>query len=212
MLSIIKHELLIGLKSLSNLIHLVVFFFISVAIFAISLNIDSGNTKTSIAVIWLCIIFSILLVGNKSFEEDFTDGTFEQLFLNGYSFEIIIFGKIIANWTLGALPLIIFLPISSLILGIDSNLIPKLLAIFLIATLLISFITSFSYSLILSSSKTSFLAIILALPLLIPIIIFANNAVDDFGNSVIFLLALLFFTIPIALFATTAVLKTSIVD
>jgi heme exporter protein B len=207
---IIKQEIAQQIKSLSNVVQSLVFLFITTSIFAISVNIQ--DSQTSIGAIWICLIFAIILAGNNCFQRDFDDGTFQQLFLSGYIFEIIIFSKIIASWLVNCLPLIIILPIIALILKIDENLIPNLLIIAVIATLLINFIVAFGSSLTLSASATNCLLTILILPLLIPVIIFANSSLNNPEISIKFLLSLLIFLSPILTFATAAAVKINVVE
>jgi heme exporter protein B len=211
LLSIIKQEFAISIKNLSNLAQSMIFFLITASIFALTTN--SNSTEISISIIWICLTFAILLSSNQQFQRDFDDGTFEQLYLSGYVFELIILAKIIANWLFNTLPLIIILPIIALILKIPSSLIFDLVAISLIASLLINFMVSFGSSLTLSANSSSSLLIILVLPLLIPIIIFANAAFGgDFTTSIKLLLAILTFLAPILIFGTALATKISLIE
>lgn len=208
---LIKQEVIIAFGKLNNLINSTAFFVIAVSIFAINFNND--NVQLNIGIIWLCLTFAILLGSNNCFQEDFYDGTFEQLFLSGYSFELIIVGKILSNWLINSLPLIIILPFVALILRIDGSYITDLVVIAAVATMLINFIVSFGASLVLSANNTGSLLTILVLPFLIPIIIFANSALsNDFYWSLKFLLALLVLLAPILTFATGAAIKLSITE
>lgn len=208
---IIKHEAALQIKNIHNLIQSVIFFIITTSIFALTIGVE--NNQTSIAVLWICLIFSILLAGNNCFDKDFDDGTFEQLFLSGYIFELIIFSKILSQWLTNSLPLIIVLPAVALILKIDGALIFKLTIISVIATFLINFMVSLGAALTISASKSVSLLTILILPLLVPIIIFANSALGgDFEFSVKFLLALLVFLTPILTFAISIAVKVNVVD
>ncbi len=210
-LNIIKQDILINIKNISGIIQSTVFFLIVVSIFGITTDINN-NVATAIAVIWICLTFAILLSANN-FQKDFDDGTFEQLILSGYIFEVIIFAKIIANWLSNSLPLIVILPIIALLFKLDENLIINLLAIAVLATLIINFLVSLGSALTLSSNQTSSFLTILILPLLIPIIIFANSGLgSDFGTAIKFLSALLIFLIPILTFAITAAVKINVID
>lgn len=209
-LPIIKQQLLVNLKTPSNIIHPLIFFLITSSIFAIT--IDLYNSQIAIAIIWVCLTFAILLSSDQ-WQKDFIDGTFEQLILSGYVFEVIVFAKIIAGWLSNSLPLIIILPIIALLLKLDSSLIINLLIVATIATIIINFLVSFGSALTLSANATSSLLTILILPLLIPIIIFANSAFNsDFVVSIKFLCALLIFLIPVLTFATAAAVKVNVID
>lgn len=211
LLTIIKQELNLSIKNASNLVQSLVFFLITISIFAITTNVN--DTLIAIAIIWICLTFSILLSSNQQFQRDFDDGTFEQLYLSGYVFEIIILAKIFANWLFNTLPLIIILPIIALILKVPTNLFFDLIAISIIASLLINFMVSFASSLTLCANASSSLLTILVLPLLVPIIIFANTAFSgDFVISIKLLLAIFVFLAPILTFSTSLAIKVGLVD
>jgi len=218
---IIKQELRLIFKKFSNIINPVIFFFIAISIFAISFtNLADSNIhkQLNIAIIWFCLVFSILLGLNHSFKEDFEDGSMEQLFMSGYMFEIIIVGKIFANWIIYCLPLILAIPLLVMVLGIENQVILHLTLISIIVTLIINFIASFCAGLILSSGSGHSLLTILVLPLTIPVIIFANSAFSNntdiavFYSSLRFLLAILAFLVPILTFATAAVIRINLDD
>ena len=207
-LAITKHEILNHSKNVSGILQSLIFFLIAISLFAIT----AGQIKQPVAVIWVCLSFAILLSSN-SFQKDFNDGTFEQLILSGHIFELIILAKIIANWLCNSLPLIVILPISTILLKLDPNLIWHLFLTAIIATLIINFLLSFGYALTLSSSQTNALLTVLILPLALPILIFANSSLGgDFQMSVKFLLGLLAFLAPLLTFATALSVKVNVVD
>lgn len=209
-LNVIKHDTLIALKNPSGIIQSMIFFIIAISIFGITAGID--NSSNSIAIIWVVLSFAILLSANN-FQKDFDDGTFEQLILSGHILEIIILAKIFANWISNSLPLIIILPLIAIFLKLPTNLIFDLILISLIASLIINFLVSFGSALTFSSNQTSSLLTILILPLSIPIIIFANSALNsDFSLSIKFLSALLVFLIPILTFATSFAVRANVID
>ncbi|MCE3255834.1 MAG: heme exporter protein [Rickettsiaceae bacterium] len=209
--SIIKQALILNIKNFSSLAHSLVFLLITSSIFAITTKIS--DTAIAIAIIWICLTFAILSASSNQFQKDFDDGSFEQLYLSGHVFEIIILAKIFANWLINIVPLIIFLPVIALILKIPDNLITDLILIASITSLLISFMVSFVGSLIISANTTSALLTILVLPLLIPIIILANAAFEDnFAFSIKFLSVLSVFLIPVLTFATAWAVRISLID
>ncbi|MDA0902145.1 MAG: heme exporter protein CcmB [Proteobacteria bacterium] len=215
---IIKQELSLAFSKLSNVINPLIFFFISISIFSISF----GNLvhqeiyqQLNIAVIWFCLMFSILLGANHCFKEDFEDGTIEQLFMSGYMFELIVATKILGNWITHCLPLILVVPIAAIILKLTPDLIINLILVTAIVTLIISFIASFCSSLILGANAGYSLLTILVMPLSIPIIIFANSAFINFDQQIFtsslqFLLAILVFLTPILIISTGAAIRLNI--
>lgn len=205
--TIIKQELNLVFKRPSHIVNPLVFFFIAISIFAISFD-----KQINIGIIWLCLIFSILLGSPHIFQEDFEDGTIEQLFLSGILFELIIATKMFAAWLIYCVPLIISIPLAAIFLKLDTNTIFNLMLIVVIVTLIISLLASFCASLTISTHSSHSLVTILVLPLIVPIIIFANSAfeADNFYTAVKFLLALLAFLAPTLVLATSAAIRLNI--
>jgi len=217
-LNIFKQEIILTFRNLNHLLNQVIFFFITISIFAISLansNNDQTNQILAMSVIWFCLIFSILLHSNNFFKKDFDDGWLEQLLISGHNFSLIIAIKIFANWLISCLILIIAFPLAAVMLKLNSDILINLIFISAIGSLLIKLIASLCAGLILSTNSNNSLLIILVLPLTIPIIIFANAAVstlapDLFFSSLKFLLAILIFLAPILIFSTAAAIRFNI--
>jgi heme exporter protein B len=213
-LSLIKKELLLNVKNISNLSHSMLFFIISTSIFAFLSNAE--NEQNALANMWVCLVFAIVLAANNHLQDDFDDGTFEQIFLSGCIFEIIIATKIISSWLFNCLPLILIIPLVALILKIAPQQILNLILVATMATILISFVVSFGKALTLASNKASTLLLVLILPLLLPIIIFANIAfvggIEGLFDAIMLLGALLVFLVPVLTFATANAVKINLLD
>lgn len=217
MKSIIYRDLKLAFSNLGQIFNQLVFFFIAITIFAISFKNSAleNQSNSQISVIWFCLIFSVIIGISNFLKEDFLDGSLEQILINHPNLEIIILAKIIANWLIYSLPLIIFLPLAALILKIDLLSIQSLIALALIVTLLVNLISCFCASLTLSCNKNESLLTILILPLIIPVVIFANSAFINtdptkFFNSLFFLVLILIFLAPILIFLTSFAVKISV--
>ena len=216
-LAIIYRDLKLAFSSLGQFFNAIIFFFVSISIFAIS----SANLPVfdqldyQICIIWFCLIF-VNIIGISSFlKEDFVDGSLEQILVNNRNLELVIISKILANWLIFSLPLITFLPLAAIILKIDVILWQKLVLMAILVTLIINLIGCFCASLTLSCNKNESLITILILPLIIPVIIFANSAftnVNGFSNAVIFLGLIFAFLAPLLIILTSLAVKIAIFD
>ena len=211
-LAIIERDLKLAFSNISQIFNQIVFFFITISIFAISLDGFAFESAAiyKICIIWFCLIFSIIIGIGNFLKEDFLDGNLEQFLIGSNNFEIIILAKIIANWLIYCLPLIIFIPLSAIILKIDYITWQNLTLISIIITLIINLFGCFCAALCVSCDKNQSLLTILILPLIIPVIIFANSAFIDgenFSNSILFLGLILIFLAPILVFLTSLSIK-----
>ncbi len=222
---IFRQEFLLNLKNFSNLAQALIFFLITATIFAITTNIGADKIseefakQITVAILWICLTFAILLACNQHLQRDFNDGTLEQLYLSGYYFELVILTKILSNWLFNVLPLIIFLPVVALILRLPSQVTLELFLLSIIISLLINFLVSFGSSLTLGlglNNGGDVLLVILILPLLIPIIIFANAGLSSLGGdfwwAVKLISALFIFFTPILTFASSAAVRFNLID
>lgn len=174
---------------------------------------NKGQSYINISAIWFCLIFSIILGSNNFLKQDFEDGSLEQLLLSGNPFSFIIFAKIFANWLIYSLPIIISIPVISLILGLESKIIIYLTLSAIITTIIVNLFSCFASSLVLLSHSGSSLLTILILPMTIPIIIFANNSIIDYQSflfSIKILFALFIFLLPIMILGITLAVKTNL--
>lgn len=207
----------INFKNIRSFTNPLIFFCIAICIFTFCLQNISGLNfnQLNISLIWFCLVFSIMLGLGNIFRQDFEDGTMEQLFLSGEIFELIIAIKILVNWLVYCLPIIITIPLLAFILKINQPV--NLIIISSLVSLIISLVVSFCASLLLANNSSQSLLTILVLPLTIPTIIFANaafNVIDanQFASALKFLTALLVFILPILIFATAQVIKLNIRD
>ncbi len=213
-LAVIIRDLKLAYSKIGQLFNSVIFFFITVSVFALSFTKSQiiNDLSSQIAIIWFCLLFSIMLSVNNFLKDDYKDGTLEQILIKQNEFEFFILAKLIANWLIYCLPLILFIPLIMLILKINFDIWLNIIIIAIISTLIINFIGCFCASLILANNKNESLLAILILPLIIPVIIFANSAfidthLNNFIDAIIFLGFIFSFIAPILIFATSFAIK-----
>ena len=217
LLAIFKKEYLENSRNFSSIISSVAFFLLSLAIFAFIADVNNNLVSNiAIANIWILILFTILFSSGDSFKKDFEDGNFEQFFLSGNHLELIILAKIFSNWCFKILPLIISLPVALAILKVDLQICLALIVNALITTFILALIIAFSDALTLAINKNSAFLLLLILPVILPILIFANSALLNFGqnnfyelflSNIGFLVAILVFLLPIFTIAIAQILK-----
>ncbi|MDX2083122.1 MAG: heme exporter protein CcmB [Rickettsiales bacterium] len=204
------HELLIYFRQFAKVFANFLFFIISVAtFFLITSVLDNKASKDflSIAVIWFSIISCLIFSAAEFLKKDFDDGTIEQILTSIDNFEIFILAKMLSNWLICSLPILIsIIPIAALI-GFNQKLTINLVVMIFLATLIINFICSFCGSLSILGNSAPLVAII-ALPLIIPILLIALNGLsNDFNVSLRILLGLNIFLGAVTTFATAKIVK-----
>jgi heme exporter protein B len=207
---IFHHELQISFRHLGKIFANFLFFLISVAIFLLlSQNQDNqGSTAFySITVIWFSLLSCLIFSAAEFLKKDFDDGTIEQILTSCDNFEIFVLAKMLANWLICALPILIStFPISALI-GLDQEMSVNFLILIFLATLSINFICTFCGSLSVLGNSAPMIAVI-ALPLIIPILLLAYSGLSfDTSANFKILAGLCIFIGSISVFATAKIVK-----
>jgi heme exporter protein B len=130
------------------------------------------------------------------FQEDRDDGSLDALVLGPLPAELIAASKSLAHWVTTCVPLIAVTPLAGLLLNIQSEALPKLLAALLAGTMGVSFVAGAGAALTLGLRKGALLLPLLILPLFTPFLIFGVGAMaaspGAFGQSILFFASLCF--------------------
>ncbi|MBP7709953.1 MAG: heme exporter protein CcmB [Rickettsiales bacterium] len=209
-LLIFHHELIIYSKNLGKILANFLFFLISVAIFLLlAQNQENQGSAAfySISIIWFSALSCLIFSAAEFLKKDFDDGTIEQILTSCDNFEIFALAKMLANWLVCALPILIsVLPISSVI-GLDAATSTNFLILIFLATLAINFICTFCGSLSILGNSAPMIGVI-ALPLVIPILLLAYSGLDSETSASFKILAgLCVFIGSISVFATAKIVK-----
>lgn len=208
--TILNHELLLSFRNIGKILANFLFFLISVAIFFLlsqNQEYQGSNAFYSITVIWFSLLSCLIFSAAEFLKKDFDDGTIEQIMISCENFEVFILAKMLANWLVCSLPIIIsILPLGALT-GLDQAMIKNLLVMIFLASLAINFICTFCGSLSVLGNSAPTIAVI-ALPLIIPILLIAySGTLEDFATSLKILSGFCFFIGSIAVFASAKIVK-----
>lgn len=178
MLTLLKRDLTLAFRTGSSLTLGIAFFLILLVIIPLSLE-PSKKILITIApgVFWVGVLLACLLSLDRIFQLDIEDGTLEVLSISPLPIEGTILAKTLAHWLTTCLPLIILVPIVSILYGIS-----KEGAIWIIISLLsgspaLSMIGAFAASLTLGLKRGGLLLSLLVLPLYIPTLIFGTEVI-----------------------------------
>jgi len=217
LLSLIKREISVVMRSQSEFVYPLAFFVIVTSLFPLAVTPDPVQLAfIAPGVIWVAALLSILLSLNGFYQADYEEGGLEQLILAGVSGSNIVFAKSIANWVVTGLPLVLVAPIIGFLFNMDvyANGI-AMLSLFL-GTPSLCFIGSIGMCLTLGLRNGGVLLTLLVLPLFIPVLIFGASSIGaasigvNYSGQLAILGALLIFSIMVAPFAGAAAMKISI--
>ena len=176
---VLLRDLRISMRQGSDIVVVVMFFVITVALFPFGVG-PEGNILARIAagVVWVCAMLATLLSLDRMFLNDYEDGSLEQLALAPVPLEAIVLAKAGAHWLVTGLPLILAAPVLATLLNMAPEGYVTLFFVMLLGTPTLSLIGAIGASLTLGARRAGVLVSVLVLPLYIPVLIFGVAAVD----------------------------------
>lgn len=156
-----------------------VFFLIAITLFSVAINLPKELLKMlAPSIIWVALALANLLSQDGFLRQDFMNGVFEQFYLSEISLLHVISIKILINWLLTGLPLVLLTPIIGIMLGVDFEMVKLLFLTIFIGSITLSFIGSIGVALTLGINKSNLLLAIIMLPLYVPVIILGLSATN----------------------------------
>ena len=110
-------------RNLSSIFLPLIFFFLIISIFPLLIGPDKVLLNKIVpGIVWITIIFTTLLISNNFFKDDYNNGYLETFLTSDSSVEFILFLKIISCWLFTCFPIIIFIPIVSIMISFTFSL------------------------------------------------------------------------------------------
>ena len=214
---IVARDLTLAWRRRADVLSTLFFFVIVVSLFPLGIGPESQLLR-SIApgVVWVAALLASMLSLNRVFQNDYQDGTLEQMLLTPQPLYLVVVGKIVAQWLVSEVPLVLIAPLIGVQFDLPTDTLVVLFISLLVGTPILSLIGSVGAALTLGLRGGGVLIALLILPLYIPVLIFGAGAVDASIIGVspqanLYLLgALLAISLIFAPWATSAALRISL--
>jgi heme exporter protein B len=212
---LLRRELAIAWKDGGSLGVALGFYLIVITMLPLGLGPDL-NLLARIApgLLWVALLLSALLSLGRLFESDLEDGSLEVLSTGPLPLEAVAATKSLAHWLTTGVPLALLAPVLGLLLNLQPDAYPVLIATMLIGTPAISFIGSIGAALTLRTRRGGLLLALLMLPLFVPTLIFGISAIsaaltnsEAYGPSLLILAAISLAAVALAPLASGAALR-----
>ena len=206
--TILQQELILATRNLGKILANILFFIISLIIFFMLSQSDNYQGSSPYVITWLLLVSNLIFSSSEFLKRDFEDGTIEQMLIICPNFEVFTLAKMLANYVIYALPIILTIPLLALFSTDIQNSLTNFIILAFLATIAINSITTFCGSLSLLENSAPIIAII-ALPLIIPILLIASGGIDveNFEFSFKILLGLVILLSAITTLATAKIVK-----
>jgi len=213
---IVTRDLRLSLRHGADTLAALLFFVITAALFPLAIG-PAPETLARLApgIIWVCALLAALLPLDRLFGADFDDGTLDLLLLSGLPAALVALAKAIVHWLVTGLPLLVATIPLALMLNLDPDVLPVLLAGLLPGTALLSLFGTTGAALVLGARRGGVLLPLLVLPLTAPLLIFGVAAADAEATGqasaapLLFLTALLAAALPLCPLAAGAALRSA---
>ncbi|MBV9576537.1 MAG: heme exporter protein CcmB [Gammaproteobacteria bacterium] len=212
-------ELLVLIRRSQEWLYPLGFFIIMMSLLPLVFSPDPLFLKKYVpGYIWLAALLASLLAIETIFYADLEDGYLEQLILSPLPLPCIISIKLLAQWLITQLPLILLTPLIGFLFHLSFLTIAVLSLTLLIGTPILTLLGSLGVALTLGLRQSGVLLGLLFLPLVTPVIIFGVTSVQQIqaGFSIAaplcFLIGLLFLAITFLPLSIAATLRISMDD
>jgi len=209
--------LLVAIRHRGDLANPVIFFFIVIVLVPLGLTPESSKlSEIAPGILWVMALLASLLSLDSLFQNDYDDGTLEQIIILPQPLYFMVLAKIIVHWLVTGLPLSLLAPILGMMLSLPDAGYPALVLSLLMGTAILSLLGAVGAALTLPLGKEGLLLPLIVMPLYMPVLIFGANSVQLAinGFSVIGPLAtigsLLALSLIVAPYVTAGALRLSI--
>lgn len=178
-IGIVRRDLRLAMRRKSDMLTTLFFFVIVVSLFPLGIGPEMGTLRTiAPGLLWVAALLATMLSLGRLFEQDYLDGTLEQIALSPAPLGVLVTGKVIAHWLLSGLPLTLLTPVLALQFDLSLPSIAVLALSLAIGTPVLSLIGAIGAALTLGLRGGGVLVSLLILPLYIPVLIFGAGAVE----------------------------------
>lgn len=174
---VLRRELRIYMQHKSECVAVLMFFVMVVSLFPIATGpLPENLTWFAPCIIWVAALLAAVIAQESSMRADSQLGVFEQIILSHQSFSAVILSKILANWLVTGLPLILITPLLALCFNMPLNATIVLCYSLLLGTPILSLVGTLGVAMTLCLPRSGILLATLVLPLYMPVLVLGVGA------------------------------------
>ena len=182
--ALLARDLKIACRRRAEAVLPLLFFVIVASLFPLAVSPDPEVLKTTGAgIIWVAALLSVLLSLQSLYRTDFEDGSMEQMLLSPYPTALLVAARLIAQWCVTGLPLVLAAPLLGFLLQLDGEVIKVLFLSLLLGVPYLNMVGTIGVALTVGIRQAGALLSLLALPLYVPALVFGSHAVMAAANQ-----------------------------
>lgn len=180
LIKLFYYEFITLLRQTKEWLYPLTFFFIVMSLLPLAFRPEPDLMRELFpGFLWIAAIFSIMLSVQQIFCADFEDAHILQLYFSDQPLALLLSVKLAAYWSVTELPLILLTPLFGLMFQLPSSIYFMGCLVLLMGTPIVLLICCLAYILTLGLRQQGVLISLLILPLLIPVIIFGVNIIQQ---------------------------------
>jgi heme exporter protein B len=178
-LEVVRRDLRLALRQGSDSVMVVTFFVLTVVLFPFGIGPEVNVLeRVSAGVLMVTALLASMLSLDRLFQTDYEDGSLELLVLTPTPLGVVVAAKMLAHWLTTGLPLMAAAPVLAVLLHMQADGFPILLAAMALGTPVLSLVGGIGAALVLGARRGGVLLSLLILPLYVPVLIFGVGAID----------------------------------
>ena len=209
--AILGRELRLAGRTGADALTLVLFFVMVGAVMPFAIGPDRQLLgKLAPGIVWIAAFLSMLLGLDRLFRADEDDGTLLLFRQASIPLEAVVFAKMLAQWLLTALPVLIASPLLAILLSMDMASWGKTLLALLLGTPALTAFGTIGAAVTVGLKRGGLLGPVLMLPLSIPVLIFGVGTITVMDGStapLLFVAALSLVSVAFCPFAAALALR-----
>lgn len=179
MRALIRRDLTLAFRAGGDTAASLAFFVVALSLFPFALGpAPEVLARTGSGLILVTALLAALLPLERAIGADLEDGALERTLAAGVAAESVVLAKVAVHWLTTALPLLLLAAPLALMLRIEAEAIPGLLAALALAGPAMSLLGILGASLTAGARRAGVLIPLLVLPLAVPLLVFAVGAAD----------------------------------
>src|SRR5438128_3230163 len=137
---IVWRDLILAWRRRADVLASLFFFVIVVSLFPLGIGPEAQLLRTiAPGVVWVAALLASMLSLGRIFGNDYQDGTLEQLLLTPQPLYLVVLGKVLAQWLVAEIPLVIIAPVLGLQFCLSQNTLAVVTLSFLLGTTCLRF-------------------------------------------------------------------------
>src|SRR6218665_3277672 len=109
--AVLLRDLLLARRRQAEVLTPLFFFVMATALFPLGIGPEAALLRTMApGILWVTALLASLLSLGRLFEQDWADGTPEQMLLSPDPLAVIVSAKVLAHWLMAGLPLVLMSP------------------------------------------------------------------------------------------------------